>query len=108
MKYNLIIVSDKVVNEYLNLTKEKFFDKLWEWCWVDDLYDILKEDKPSTKDLLDYLSSIFWWEYLLHRYEDDEVTAYAFVVDEDKVRPYLYDNDLEDYIINKLKEKNLI
>ena len=44
--YNFIILdNNKVVNPFLNiLNEEEFLEKLWEWCYEDDLWDFLDEN----------------------------------------------------------------
>ena len=42
--YNLVIVENKQCIPFLNLTEQAFYDKLWEWTYVDDLWDYLDEN----------------------------------------------------------------
>ena len=103
--YNFIIIDDKVVHPFLNiLNEEEFLEKLWEWCYIDDLWDYLDEN-PDSKDLEDYILDIFIPEDLFHRYEDDDLNCFAFTVSDEKldVREYNEYRALQ-FVLNKIKK----
>lgn len=103
-KYNLVIVENKQRIPFLNLTEQEFYDKLWEWTYEDDLWDYLEENNPSEEDLEDTLCQ-FIDENMFHKYEDDDVDCFAFVVD-DSVKEYQIDEELFEFIYTKIKEHN--
>ena len=108
--YNFIILdNNKVVNPFLNiLNEEEFLEKLWEWCYEDDLWDFLDENLEvlnNKEDLEDWILNQFIPEDLFHRYEDDDLNCFAFTVSDEKldVREYNEDRALT-FILNKIKE----
>ena len=105
MIYNFILNEDKYLTECFNLTKEEFFEKLWEWTYKDDLWDFIESESPDTEYLENYICEVFINENIFHQYEDDEVDCYAFIVD-DNGRVYIYNwnRDLIDFVYTKIKE----
>ena len=101
-KYNLIIVENKQCIPFLNLTEKEFYDKLWEWTYEDDLWDYLEENNPSEEDLRDALHQ-FINENMFHKYEDDDIDCFAFIVD-DFVKEYQIDENLFEFVHSKIKE----
>lgn len=99
--YNLIIIENKYPDAYLNLTKNSFYEKLWEWTYEDDLWDYIEEcqKEPSDEEL-----ETFIIENMFHRYEDDDVDCFAFINTEDGVKEYSIEDDLYKFIKNKIKE----
>lgn len=62
--YNFVIVdNNKFISPFLNFIDEnKFLEKLWEWCYKDDLWDFLDENPEylnNSEELEDYLLNIF-------------------------------------------------
>lgn len=104
IKYNLVIVENKQCIPFLNLTEQAFYDKLWEWTYEDDLWDYLEENNPSEEDLEDALYQ-FINENVFHKYEDDDIDCFAFIV-EDSVKEYQIDEGLFEFIYAKIKEHN--
>ena len=100
--YNLVVVENKQCIPFLNLTEQAFYDKLWEWTYVDDLWDYLDENNPSEEDLKDSLFQ-FINENVFHRYEDDDIDCFAFI-SEDTIKEYEIDDNLYDFIKSKIKE----
>lgn len=100
--YNLVIVENKQCIPFLNLTEQEFYNKLWEWTYVDDLWDYLDENNPSEEDLNDVLFQ-FINDNVFHRWEDDENDCFAFVSD-DIIKEYEIDDNLYDFIKSKIKE----
>ena len=107
MSYNFVITENKVQNEYLNIkTEEEFFEELWKWTYVDDLWDFILEEKPNKEYLLHYICNTFIDENIFHYYEEDELDCFVFIVhDNGRVSIYNWDKFLEDFILNKIKEK---
>ncbi len=107
--YNFIITDDKVINPFLNiLNEEEFLEKLWEWCYEDDLWDFLDENPEvlnNKEDLEDWILNQFIPEDLFHRYEDDDSNCFAFTVSDEKldVKEYNEDRALT-FVLNKIKE----
>ena len=102
--YNVIIIDGKIINPYLNLTQQAFFDKLWEWTFVDDLWDYIEEDPEylSNRDnLKDWLYGSFIPEWVLHQYDEDEISCFAFTTDLENTE-YIVDEDLVDFILDKI------
>ena len=101
--YNLVIIENKQCDSYLNLSKESFYDKLWEWTYDDDLWDFIDEYNryPSDDELLTFII-----ENIFHRYEDDDVDCFAFISVDNKVKEYEIDDDLFHFIRHKIKEHN--
>ena len=104
IKYNLVIVENKQCIPFLNLTEQEFYDKLWEWTYEDDLWDYLEENNPSEEDLEDVLYQ-FINENMFHKYEDDDVSCFAFV-STDCIREYEIGDNLFQFIHAKIKEYN--
>jgi len=110
IKYNFIIMDiNKSINSFLNILDEnEFLEELWEWCYVDGLWDYLDETPEVLNDsekLEDYLLNTFIPEDLFHRYEDDDLNCFAFTVSDEKldVREYNEDKALT-FVLNKIKE----
>ena len=109
--YNFIIIDhNKAINSFLNiLNEEEFFEKLWEWCYEDDLWDYLYETPEvlnNKEDLEYYLLDIFIPEYLFHHYEDDDLNCFAFTVSDEKLDVREYDEDRAlSFVLNKIKER---
>ena len=107
--YNFIIIEEKVIHSFLNILEEKeFLEKLWEWCFEDDLWDYLDETPEilnDSEELEEYLINTFIPEDLFHRYEDDDLDCFAFTVSDEKldVREYNEDRALS-FILNKIKK----
>ena len=78
MTYNLVIIETKCPEAYLNLTEEEFFEKLWIWTYVDDLWDFIEEENPGSEYLNEFIYR-FIDENMFHGYEDDDTDCYAFV-----------------------------
>lgn len=104
IKYNLIIIENKQCSPFLNLTEQEFYDKLWEGTYEDDLWDYLEENNPSEEDLKDVLYQ-FINENIFHKYEDDDIDCFAFIVD-DSVKEYQIDEELFEFVYAKIKEHN--
>ena len=104
IKYNLVIIENKQCIPFLNLTEQEFYDRLWEWTYEDDLWDYLEENNPSEEDLKNTLYQ-FIDENMFHKYEDDDVNCFAFMVD-DSVKEYQIDEGLFKFIYAKIKEYN--
>ena len=108
--YNFIIVDyNKAINSFLNiLNEEEFFEKLWDWCYEDDLWDFLDENPEvlnNKNDLEDWILNTFIPETLFHRYEDDDLNCFAFTVSDEKldVREYNEDRALT-FVLDKIKK----
>lgn len=106
MIYNVVFIDGEIIWDYTNLTKEEFFDKLWEWTWKDDLWDFIDETYPTEEELISYLNNIFIDDMLFHQWDEDYTTCYVFCVNsQGTVSNYSRSNqDLKDYIINKVLE----
>ena len=112
MIYNVVFFIYKEGSSYTNLTKEEFFDKLWEWTYEDDLWDFLDEAKPTKEDLIAYLDNVFIDEDMFHKFDEDDTSCYAFCIEEKsylnpetKVFEYSWNQELEDYVMNKVLER---
>lgn len=105
--YNFVIIENKVQNEYLNIkTEEEFFEELWKWTYAEDLWEFIEIDKPDKECLIHYIDDVFISEEMFHNYEDDDLTCYAFEVDDDEeVHTYNWGQSLIDFVLNKIKEK---
>lgn len=109
INYNFIINEGKVIHPLLNiLNEDEFLEKLWEWCYEDDLWDYL-DDTPeilnNKEDLEDFLFDRFIPEYLFHHFEDDEINCFAFTTSEEKLEVREYDESRAlAFILNKIKE----
>ena len=104
IKYNLVIIENKQCIPFLNLTEQAFYDKLWEWTYEDDLWDYLEENNPSEEDLENVLCQ-FINENMFHKYEDDDVTCFAFIVD-DSIKEYQITEELFEFVHAKIEEYN--
>ena len=108
--YNFVIIdNNKAISPFLNFVDEnKFLEKLWDWCYEDDLWDYLDETPEvlnNSEDLEDYLLNIFIPEYLFHHYEDDELNCFAFTVSDEKLDVREYDEDRTlSFVLNKIKK----
>lgn len=108
--YNFIITEDKVIHSFLNiLNEEEFLKELWEWCYVDDLWDFLDENPEiltDSEDLEDYILNTFIPEDLFHRYKDDDLNCFAFTASDEKleVREYVKDRALS-FVLDKIKKR---
>ena len=112
MIYNVAFFIYKEVSSYTNLTKEEFFDKLWEWTYEDDLWDFLDEVEPTKEELISYLDNVFIDENVFHKWEEDDTSCYAYCIEEKsylnpatKVFEYSWNQELEDYVMNKVLER---
>jgi len=108
--YNFIIIdNNKGINSFLNfLNENEFLEKLWEWCYEDDLWDYLDETPEvltNSEELEDYLLNIFIPEDLFHRYEDDDLNCFAFTVSDEKLDTREYNEDRAlSFVLNTIKE----
>ena len=106
MTYNFVIIEGKYPEAYLNLTREEFFDTLWLWTYVDDLWDFIDLENPDKEYLEHYICNTFINENIFHKYEDDDINCYAFIVyDNSNVSSYNWNEHLVEFIYNKIKEK---
>lgn len=105
IEYNLVIVEGKQRIPFLNLTEQGFYDKLWEWTWVDDLWDYIEEDNHTEEELENFLDT-FIRENVFHEYEDDDVNCFAFVNTDEGIVEYQVSSKLFKFIYNKIKEHN--
>ena len=108
--YNFVIIGiNKTINSFLNfLDENEFLEKLWDWCYEDDLWDFLDENPEvlNNKDYLEeWILNTFIPEDLFHRYEDDDLNCFAFTASDEKldVREYNEDRALA-FVLNKIKE----
>ena len=109
--YNFIITEGKVIHSFLNILNEnKFLEKLWEWCFEDNLWNCLDENPEvltNSEDLENYLLDIFIPENLFHHYEDDDLNCFAFTATDEKLDVVEYDEDMAlSFVLNKIKERN--
>ena len=107
--YNFIITENKVTSSYLNiLNEDDFLNKIWEWCYEDDLWDFLNEIPEylnNSEELEDYLLSNFIPEDLFHKWEDDEINCFAFTVSDEKLKVAEYNEDRAlTFVLNKIEE----
>ena len=79
--YNLVIIEDKQRIPFLNLTEQSFYDKLWEWTYEEDLWDYIDENKIEEEDLEENILYDFIEQNMFHKWEDDCVDCFAFIVD---------------------------
>ena len=105
MTYNIVITEYKTHTSFLNLSKEEFFKKLWEWTYEDDLWDYLEESNPTNKELEDALNQ-FIRDNMFHEYEDDDVDCFAFINDGDCIKEYQIDENIVKFVHGKIKEYN--
>lgn len=109
INYNFVIIENKVISSFLNfLDENEFLEKLWDWCYEDDLWDYLDETPEvlnNPENLEDYLLNTFIPEYLFHHYEDDELDCFAFTASDEKldVREYNEDRALT-FVLDKIKK----
>lgn len=110
MTYNFVIIVGKYHPEAcLNLTKEKFFEELWRWPYVDELWDFIDLESPDKEYLEDYIYNTFIDENIFHKYEDDDANCYAFTVSDDgKTKTYNWDQSLVDFVYDKIKDHKMI
>jgi len=108
--YNFVITdTSKTISPFLNfLNENEFLEKLWEWCYDDDLWDFLDENPEvlnNKDDLEDWILNQFIPETLFHRYEDDDLNCFAFTVSDEKldVREYNEDRALT-FVLDKIKK----
>ena len=109
INYNFVIIENKVISSFLNfLNENEFLEKLWDWCYEDDLWDYLDETPEvlnNSENLEDYLLNIFIPEYLFHHYEDDEIDCFAFTASDEKLNVEEYDEDNAfAFVLNKIKQ----
>ncbi len=104
-KYNLVIIEGRQCIPYLNLTEQAFYDTLWKWTYEIDLWDYVEEDNPTEEELEDFLDT-FIRENIFHEYEDDDVNCFAFINDEDYIKEYQVDEEMLEFVKNKIKEHN--
>ena len=109
--YNFVILDiSKTINPFLNfLDENEFLEKLWEWCYEDDLWDFLDENPEvlnNKEDLEDWILNQFIPEDLFHRYEDDDLNCFAFTATDEKleVREYVKDRALS-FVLDKIKKR---
>lgn len=107
--YNFIITENKVIHSFLNiLNEEEFLEKLWEWCYEDDLWDFLNENPEvltNSEELEDYLLNTFIPEDLFYRYEDDDLNCFAFTVSDEKLDTKEYNEDRAlSFVLDKIKK----
>jgi hypothetical protein len=107
MTYNFVIIENKVQYEYLNIpTKEEFFEELWEWTYVDDLWEFIEYDKPNYEYLIYFIDNTFIDQTIFHKYKEDELDCFAFIVHDDgKVSVYNWNKSIKDFILKKIEEK---
>jgi hypothetical protein len=101
--YNLVMIENKQCIPFLNLTKQAFYDKLWEWTYEDDLWDYIDENNPTEEDLEDALCQ-FIDENVFHKWEDDEVDCFAFINTDEGIVEYQISEDLIKFVKSKIKE----
>lgn len=110
ISYNFVIIDhNKYANPYLNfLDEDEFLEKLWEWCYDDDLWDYLDETPEllnDSEELEDFLLGRFIPEYLFHHYDEDELNCFAFTASKEKLEVGEYDEDRAlAFVLNKIKE----
>jgi len=108
--YNFVILDfNKTISPFLNFVDEnEFLEKLWEWCYEDDLWDYLDENPEvltNSEDLENYILNTFIPEDLFHRYEDDDLNCFAFTVSDEKLDTKEYNEDRAlSFILDKIKE----
>ena len=115
MIYNVIFTEYKTHTSFLNLSKEEFFKKLWEWTYEDDLWDYFLDEpealeKDNIEDLEDWLWNCFIPDSVFHEYEEDTINCYAFVVSSSidgsiTVKDYYFNQDLVNFILGKIEKK---
>ena len=101
--YNLVMIENTQCVPFLNLTEQAFYDKLWEWAYEDDLWDYIDENEPTEEDLEDVLAQ-FIDENVFHKYEEDDVTCFAFVTTDKGIVEYEISEGLFDFIKSKIEE----
>ena len=110
INYNFVITdTNKTISPFLNfLNENEFLEKLWEWCYDDDLWDFLDENPEvlnNEEDLENYILDTFISEDLFHRYEDDDLNCFAFTASDEKLDVREYDEDRAlSFISGKIKK----
>lgn len=109
INYNFIITDGKVIHSFLNiLNEEEFLEKLWKWCYEDDLWDFIDDDPEvltNSEELEEYLLNTFIPEDLFHRYEDDDLNCFAFTVSDEKLDTREYNEDKAlTFVLDKIKK----
>ena len=108
--YNFIIIDyNKGINPFLNfINEDEFLEKLWDWCYEDNLWDYLDENSEilnNSEDLEDYLLNTFIPEDLFHHYEDDDLNCFAFTASDEKLDVREYDkNRALTFVLDKIKK----
>ena len=108
--YNFVITDiNKTISPFLNfLDENEFLEKLWEWCYEDDLWYFLDENSEvltNSEDLENYILDTFIPEDLFHHYEDDDLNCFAFTVSDEKLDTREYNEDRAlSFILNKIKK----
>lgn len=111
INYNFVIMEGKVTHSFLRiLDEDEFLEKLWEWCYEDDLWDYL-DDTPEllndSEELEEFLLDRFIPENLFHHYEDDDLNCFAFTASDEKLEVREYDEDRAlSFVLDKIKERN--
>ena len=115
VSYNIVFTEYKTHTPFLNLSKEEFFKKLWEWTYEDDLWDYLIDEPEILKDenkedLEDWLWNVFIPDSVFHEDEDETISCYAFVTKSSVnnsviVEEYYFRQDLVDFIYKKIEQK---
>jgi hypothetical protein len=110
INYNFIIIDyNKSINPFLNfINEDEFLEKLWDWCYEDNLWDYLDENSEilnNSEDLEDYLLNTFIPEDLFHRYEYDDLNCFAFTASDEKLGVREYDESRAlTFVLNKIKK----
>lgn len=107
--YNFIIIDGEIIHSFLNiLNEEEFLEKLWEWCYEDNLWDYLDETPEvltNSEELEDYLLSTFIPEDLFHHHVDDYFNCFAFTATDEKLEVREYDEDRAlSFVLDKIKK----
>ena len=108
--YNFVILDvNKTISPFLNFVDEnEFLEKLWDWCYEDDLWDYLDETPEvlnNKDDLEDWILNQFIPETLFHRYEDDDLNCFAITVSDEKLDVREYDEDRAlSFVLDKIKK----
>lgn len=101
INYNIVFTEDKTITSFLNLTEEEFYDKLWEWSYVDDLWYSI-EDQNLSQDEIENAINMFIDEDMFHSYIDDDRNCFAFVVKDSKVEEYKIGDKLFSFVLDKV------
>ena len=108
--YNFVILDvNKTISPFLNiLNEEEFLEKLWKWCYEDDLWYFLYENPEmltNSEDLENYILDTFIPECLFHCYDDDDLNCFAFTASDEKLDIREYDKDRAlSFVLNKIKK----